>query len=50
MVEEQRDSNPRRFFWFRCGKGHQLIEVAFRGERVLLAPASCNDHDRREIH
>lgn len=50
MIEERRDSNARRFFWFKCAKGHAIIEAAYHGERVLVAPASCGDYDAMARH
>jgi hypothetical protein len=32
----------RRTFWWRCSKGHALMEGRSYGERVLLAPPECD--------
>jgi len=32
----------RRAFWWRCEKGHALMEGRNFGERVLLAPTDCD--------
>lgn len=50
MVQEPRPSDSRRFFWFKCGRGHSMIETAYHGERVLLAPASCADFEPKARH
>ena len=31
----------RRVFWWRCSKGHALMEARSCGERVLIAPPEC---------
>lgn len=33
----------RRVFWWRCERGHALMEGRNFGERVLLAPPECSD-------
>lgn len=32
----------RRVFWWRCERGHALLEGRNFGERVLLAPPECD--------
>lgn len=32
----------RRVFWWRCSRGHVLLEARNYGERVLLAPPGCD--------
>lgn len=33
----------RRTFWWRCDRGHALMEGRNFGERVLLAPPECDE-------
>ena len=33
----------RRVFWWRCTKGHALLEGRNYGERGMLAPPDCHD-------
>lgn len=37
----ERHEGTRRVFWWRCLKGHALLEGRNFGERVLLAPPEC---------
>jgi hypothetical protein len=32
----------RRVFWWRCARGHELLEARSYGERTLLAPPECD--------
>jgi len=36
----------RRVFWWRCNRGHALMEGRNFGERVLLAPPECADFEQ----
>jgi len=36
----------RRVFWWRCRKGYALMEGRNYGERVMLAPAECDDFEQ----
>lgn len=37
-------SDKRSVFRFVCNKQHHMLEVFYIGERVLIAPESCNDY------
>jgi len=32
----------RRIFWWRCERGHALLEGRNFGERTLLSPPACD--------
>lgn len=38
--EPQGPGSRRRFFW-RCGAGHEILELRRFGGRILVAPTSC---------
>jgi hypothetical protein len=38
----------RRVFWWRCTRGHALLEGRNYGERVMLAPPDCHDFKQRQ--
>jgi len=42
MRYELHRGTRRRFFW-RCAKGHAILETAYCGGRILIAPADCMD-------
>lgn len=42
MRKELHEGSRRRFFW-RCRKGHPILEAGYRGEWVRLAPPECHD-------
>lgn len=42
MREEQHMGTRKRFFW-RCTKGHEVLEGRNYGERVTLAPPECEE-------
>jgi hypothetical protein len=44
----ERHAGTRRIFWWRCGKGHTLLEGRNYGERVMLAPPQCCDFKQWE--
>ena len=41
LMRCERHEGSRRVFWWRCAKGHELLEARNYGERVLLAPPEC---------
>lgn len=40
-MREEMQPGSRRRFWWRCEKGHELLEVRRFGELVTLAPEDC---------
>jgi hypothetical protein len=48
LMRYERHSGTRRTFWWRCAKGHELLESRCYGERVMLAPPGCNSFERWE--
>lgn len=36
--------HKRKVYRFLCGKKHSILEAFYVGERVLLAPETCNDY------
>ena len=43
---EQRDewhTGTRKRWWWRCTKGHELLEGRRYGERVTLSPPECEE-------
>lgn len=41
LMRCEHNAGTRRVFWWRCEKGHALMEGRNFGERVLLAPPAC---------
>jgi len=41
LMRVETHEGTRRVFWWRCAKGHALMEGCNFGERVLLAPPEC---------
>jgi hypothetical protein len=50
----ERIPGTRRLFFWRCGKGHDILEAGYHGERVWIAPPDCDDYEikkhAREMH
>jgi hypothetical protein len=44
MTTEHHEGTRRKFFW-RCGLGHSQLEIGLNGERVIIAPPGCRDHE-----
>jgi hypothetical protein len=42
MREEPQPGTRRRFFW-RCKRGHELLEGRNYGARIILAPPECDE-------
>ena len=42
IMRVERHSGTRRIYWWRCEKGHALMEGREFGERVLLASPECD--------
>lgn len=43
MALESRDGRRKQYHW-SCTKQHAILEAGYLGERILLAPDTCNDY------
>src|SRR5690242_12754985 len=42
-MRDEHQPGSRRRFWWRCQKGHELLEVRRFGARITVSPEGCAD-------